>query len=471
MTNHSKNFYEKVSDMIDIWKNMILNFKVLNYSFTIETRAINPEVFEKGIGIVQKDRLQSAMKYLQFTYDCDLFSSIINLYTTLFGTSKRSAESLRDVLQDDKIYKMIHFIVNSDHQLFGYHEDWIRIFSQGRSYLLDAWLKSANLLLSRNKNNDFECKLVSDLIYPGAITLATILLPGDDFIGWKTITDVIISPNYIEDIEIVKPMTEFLKEFYFFHDAICYSESIWGDDVSKFRPSCLVFQSQEQSCSAYPLRLDWIYAPFEQMYMNPRTAIKPEHVVSLLSFIKNMESSFKGNSEMFAKETKIVSIMHVFLLTDSTGEELFRNENIKCLLIWAFENLTSTNLEDAFTQKRAQKLATQSRFYELYQNLIDHFLSVSFGDEVFSRYLSLPLAMSYPVDYRLLFWQSIGKMVRIIKWNVSDLQQQNISPFISPRETSQHLIQIYKKVLADGLITSNENPVLFEIAMSHTKIR
>jgi hypothetical protein len=162
--------------------------------------------------------------------------------------------------------------------------------------------------------------------------------------------------------------------------------------------------------------------------------------------------------------------MQVFLLNDSEGNEIFRNVELKMLLSWAFDKFTSAgplNLETAFSSRKTTQLATQSRFYELYQDLVAQFLAVSFGDEVFSRYLCLPLSMSYPVDYRLHFWTSLDKLLRIVTWDVKDLPRSDLEPFLNPKEQSANILNIYRTSIDTGLITESRNPVLYQIASSH----
>jgi hypothetical protein len=483
----SVKFIQEVSDKIIklnscILKNCTAASKISNECKTsfMESKTDLHESFEKGVGIVEKNRLNFAQSLFNFSTFCDMFSSVINLTHSLFKFSKISHVVLVNLLKESKIIELVLLITSIDDGRFGEHYDWIRIFSQGKNYFLESWIVAMQCLDSRI---DHFSSNYSSLVYPSALVLITSLLPGDDYIGFNILQDVLLSQKWIGDEKMCKSVKFLFNDYYFSEESVSYSRSLFCDNVP-YRPSCLKFQVQYE-ISMYPLRLDWIYAPFEKMMMIQTDQINNQNkesnkdilanVCALLSFIKRVEdlTSLTTIPSRISNGTKVVSIIQVFLLNDSEGNEIFRNDELKILLSWSFDKFTSEgplNLETAFASRKTTQLATQSRFYELYQDLVAQFLAVSFGDDVFSRYLCLPLSMAYPVDYRLHFWTCLDKLLRIVTWDVKDLPHSDLGPFLNPKEKSANLLNIYRTSIDTGLITKSRNPVLYQIAKSHTEV-
>lgn len=90
-------------------------------------------------------------------------------------------------------------------------------------------------------------------------------------------------------------------------------------------------------------------------------------------------------------------------------------------------------------------------FFQFYQDLVALFEAVSFGDTQFARTLLPPLAMTYPVDYRRLFWaeSSALRSVRVTEDQVP--LEAGISAYFSPREEDNEVLSAYARALVTGL--------------------
>lgn len=469
---------DNISTMMPIWTSQIISQVSIAQNLEACEEAAKKYQntdhfeFEKGLGIVQKNRLEHALCMMRMTTECDTLSSVFHLSVALSEHLKIDMLKLTELVQNSQVLELVRKLIsttNNDGRL-GEHEDWIRFFAQGKCYLLESWIDAVTYL--KSKNTELQ-SIVFELFHPTAVTCVTAFLPGDDYSASRILNEVVFSKT---KESLRKTLKEFFESMYFSDDSISYSQSIFADQTP-WKPSCLMFQLQD-TCSSFPLRLDWIYAPFEQILMkqNDPSNLIPDNileiVLSLLEFIKVVEESAdSGILSQLSAATKLVSLMHVFLLTDADRNEIFRHYSIKELLTWSFEyfSRTPSDLQTAFVLKKTTQLATQSRFYELYQELTEQYIAVSFGDALFSRYLSLPLTMLYPVDYRLHFWTCMMKVkfLRSISWNVEDLPQGRIDDYLNPKETNVKMLRVYASAIETGALTKELNPVLYQIASHH----
>ncbi|GAA5977321.1 hypothetical protein JCM10908_004938 [Rhodotorula pacifica] len=112
-------------------------------------------------------------------------------------------------------------------------------------------------------------------------------------------------------------------------------------------------------------------------------------------------------------------------------------------------------------------------FFQLYQDLIGLYDSISLSDRNFGLVLLPPLAMAYPVDYRRLLWTDFAHLLPHLSFSideaVSDAQdgEGSLAGYLEPRETSAPVLTAYVEALVGGKISPAKTPFLHLIAVHH----
>ncbi|KAH6584254.1 hypothetical protein BASA61_007565 [Batrachochytrium salamandrivorans] len=109
-------------------------------------------------------------------------------------------------------------------------------------------------------------------------------------------------------------------------------------------------------------------------------------------------------------------------------------------------------------------------FFQLYQDLLDQFVAVSFGAVHFQKYLVLPLAMQYPRDYRMAFWATLDhSLLKRFHLSLASLQSVGIrlECFTLPLESDMDMLGCYRSALSHLC----EGSFLMDVATAHTRSR
>lgn len=110
------------------------------------------------------------------------------------------------------------------------------------------------------------------------------------------------------------------------------------------------------------------------------------------------------------------------------------------------------------------KLNREKSFESLYTMFLDTFQSNSYGDELFSALVMIPLSQNYDVKWRKLVWSEYVAVMRFINCNEGDLLC-NFNDFLFPIETDESLINCYYKALSTKIL--KENSIPWKIAKHH----
>ncbi|KAK4051009.1 hypothetical protein OIV83_003138 [Microbotryomycetes sp. JL201] len=111
-------------------------------------------------------------------------------------------------------------------------------------------------------------------------------------------------------------------------------------------------------------------------------------------------------------------------------------------------------------------------FYQMYTDLVGLYDSISLGNDLFGLVLLPPLAMSYPADFRQLFWfdyaHNLPKITTRVQDVVSDrLDAMALSSFLNPVETNETVLEAYIQALLSLKVTQTQNEFLFYVAIHH----
>ncbi|XP_039292204.1 RNA polymerase II-associated protein 1 isoform X2 [Nilaparvata lugens] len=107
-----------------------------------------------------------------------------------------------------------------------------------------------------------------------------------------------------------------------------------------------------------------------------------------------------------------------------------------------------------------------NNFYDFYRQLVDHYVGVSYGNHTFGQYLLLPLQQRHDSRFRKLVWSEQAPLIRVLNTPVEKLVFP-IGEFFEPLESDLHLLGIYFRFIAQGLIRPQWNPVLYRVAVHH----
>ena len=107
----------------------------------------------------------------------------------------------------------------------------------------------------------------------------------------------------------------------------------------------------------------------------------------------------------------------------------------------------------------------KSKFYQIYNEVLEQYGN-SFGDPVFLKFITLPIATSFPAAYRLAFWTQFIEVARFIHLDIDSMTHPNgISAFFNPIEQKKAVLSKYLAALSLGFMKSNN--LLFHIAVHH----
>ncbi|KAI8809993.1 hypothetical protein BJ742DRAFT_219235 [Cladochytrium replicatum] len=169
-------------------------------------------------------------------------------------------------------------------------------------------------------------------------------------------------------------------------------------------------------------------------------------------------------------------LMKVFLLPSDTRGEIFHHDVVRKLMDQAFvlfckpdRKFVESNDNGALSLPAMDDVGDLGgRFYTLYTQLVEQFGSVSFGDPVFARYLFIPLPMTFPSDYRRVFWGNLAEILQIVQTDFSELAfVRSVKPFLFPAETDIEVLCLYASALGCGRISPGSSSLLWGIAVHH----
>lgn len=111
------------------------------------------------------------------------------------------------------------------------------------------------------------------------------------------------------------------------------------------------------------------------------------------------------------------------------------------------------------------KLEGRITFERLYALFVEAFESSSYGDELFSALLMVPLAQKYDAKWRKRIWSEHCTALRFVTCTESQLFG-SIEAYLSPEETDISLLKSYSEALKQNFLRKDSVP--WKIAEHHT---
>lgn len=112
------------------------------------------------------------------------------------------------------------------------------------------------------------------------------------------------------------------------------------------------------------------------------------------------------------------------------------------------------------------KLNKEKSFESLYTMFLDTFQSNSYGDDLFSVLVMVPLCQKYDVRWRKLVWSEYVTAMKFVSCKESDLLE-TLEEYLTPVETDASLLRCYAQALATNLLRQDSIP--WKIAEHHVK--
>ncbi|TPX65393.1 hypothetical protein SpCBS45565_g05175 [Spizellomyces sp. 'palustris'] len=489
------NFMQEATSIMDcIRRAPMPNFSFARSSIEVITDQVivaTPPLGQHLVGLQNKPRTSVATAMLDLNAYFDYGCSLMTLYSSFVGISREWDEFVSEQLSNDQVLSWVTGTAESLDRI-AVHSDILRWFLPGRGMLLYSWLLASETLQSHGTIN-----YSLDGIYGCAVALAALpeLLPGEECVASKLLNRFILHPRVqntliamdeslvqLETQELApQRLQEFLDYGLYDNTSLKRSEGLFGRAARGL--DSLILDEQEGNASL-PVRLDWIMSPFALLLADSKKfghlllAVKREQknredandlVAECLALGERVDRIVRPQWYMrrVPDPVKIARLMCIFLLPSSTDEEMFRRTDISKMLTSGLLRY-GTHSHRWNDSELDEACGGSGKFFQLYQELVEQYSAVSFGDEVFARYLLFPLAMHYPSDYRELFWDHLKELLHLFTMEKSQLPTaDDAAQFYYPYETEEKVLLLYASALASGKVSSSSTPFLYDVAVHH----
>ncbi|XP_059143141.1 RNA polymerase II-associated protein 1-like [Physella acuta] len=215
---------------------------------------------------------------------------------------------------------------------------------------------------------------------------------------------------------------------------------------------------------------DWIYMPLIHVYNNASqggsisgVSMSPQciaMVTSVLQWSYAMEIWRSVEIEKISVTVRISRVLCAFI----AGADLFLERPVHQYLAGLLRVLSSHKLLDKMDFE--EKIPGITSFYDLYQEFLDHYEAVSFGDPVFGMYVLLPLQQKHSPMLRKAVWGERRKMLRTLRVPLEEMLTP-LHNYLEPEETDVELLQLYTSSLVTKAVQPVWSPVMYLLAVYH----
>ncbi|KAK0043487.1 RPAP1 [Biomphalaria pfeifferi] len=215
---------------------------------------------------------------------------------------------------------------------------------------------------------------------------------------------------------------------------------------------------------------DWVFMPLIHVYNNianmgakvdknvsPQTVAR---VTSVLKWIYAVEIWRPAEMDSMSVSLRLSRIYCAFI----AGSDLFLEKPVHHYLAGLLRVLTSHKLIHKMDLE--EKIPGITSFYDLFQEVLDHYEADSFGDPVFAQYVLLPLQQKHSPLLRRGIWEERRKMLRTLRVPLEELLIP-VENFLYPEETDHRLLQLYSVALATKAVVPTWSPVMYLVAVHH----
>ena len=210
------------------------------------------------------------------------------------------------------------------------------------------------------------------------------------------------------------------------------------------------------------LSQDWQYFPLLEMYNweqgGVKKLVKIDDMRNCLAWLVMTDTVSQPTASQ--KTAKFFRLCTVFL----AGSDLFLDPAINALLSILLNNLLKTGVPDF-----SLAVPGLTSNHEFYMQLLDQFQAVSYGDQLFSAFVCLPLSLSQPPALRRSFWTEKADLARSITLKPQHFQSEVVKDLVEPLETEIDILHAYFTALQEKLVMEKRNDLLYHIALGQMK--
>ncbi|XP_023294123.2 RNA polymerase II-associated protein 1 [Lucilia cuprina] len=178
-----------------------------------------------------------------------------------------------------------------------------------------------------------------------------------------------------------------------------------------------------------------------------------------LNFVTQLEKS-NDKLQIATPTEKLMYLMIAFMGPDSQFLDKDMHELLRQHLMEFYTQ--SQNIMFQFDEVYQGKC----RFENLYALFVDHFQAASYGDELFSSLVMIPLAQKYNNKWRRRVWSDYASALRFLNCN-ENLLIGGLEAYLEPPEEEESLIRDYNSALNGNLLRVNTLP--HKIATHHVE--
>jgi hypothetical protein len=239
-----------------------------------------------------------------------------------------------------------------------------------------------------------------------------------------------------------------------------------------------------------PLSPSWLFSPLDELLHSASSIALAQtppdwdpselHLVRAILMLAQVRTASGLESAGVSRSDLLLNLMKVFMLehgqqtpTNQSETDLFRDPTIsnslKSLIsLTLFPPTTPILGPGNLEQACISFLGPETPFFQWYTDFLALYESISFSDHAFTQLLLPPLAMTYAVDYRRLFWSEHTSILRGIRLEAKDVpleDKRGLEVFYSPTETDQNVLDGMIRAASRGWL--REGTFLYGVAVHH----
>lgn len=174
----------------------------------------------------------------------------------------------------------------------------------------------------------------------------------------------------------------------------------------------------------------------------------------ILTTLKFNDLVLKNGIQFITADQELMYLMLIYF-----GKELnFLDDDVKVFIAERLKVLTNSQF------KLNQKLNNEKSFENLFTMFLDYFQANSYGDNLFSTFVMIPLAQKYDVKWRKVVWSEYAMVLKFITCDQTNL---NFDEYLQPVETDVSLLKCYMTALSSHWLRKDSLP--WKIANHHVK--
>lgn len=271
------------------------------------------------------------------------------------------------------------------------------------------------------------------------------LLPGDDSFALELLEKELGASSF--GLSIIQP------------ESVLESKSLFALEslhvVSRRKPRSFLLQcgsgdGKRDAWTGVPFStIDWLFAVPTDLYRESKSAVDEKTFEQWILLVDALERRKSSLTEAVSVGAKFSHLLHTFLLYNKDGEALFRCGDVS-------EALQRILGSYDWTVDVCLHLDGLPNFFALYQELLDQFVSESYGNAAFAKALLLPLSPLFSSRFQNVFWtkmQHSKYLALFCKFTPSDLCR-NFDLIYPPSRESCSVVNLELKMLIEAALPS-----------------